>query len=109
MADVMARACCLLPSVDKDQAEAGLAVARKAVELGKTSPYLPLFQMGLGMAEYRSGRFTEAEARLHAAANGSATNPSTQGTYTNGARDAVAPKAAWQTWPLNRWPPIPPK
>jgi hypothetical protein len=32
--------------------------------------------MGLGMAEYRSGRFAEADARLLAAGNGSITNPS---------------------------------
>ena len=76
VADKMARACCLLPSVDKDQAEAGLALARKAVVLGKTNAYLPWFQMGLGMAEYRSGRFAEADARLLGAGNGSITNPS---------------------------------
>jgi hypothetical protein len=39
----------------------------------------------------------------------SATSPSTQGTYTKGGRDAVAPKAAWQTGLLNRWPPTPPR
>src|SRR5262249_3104550 len=76
VADKTARACCLLPSVDTAQVDAGLALARKAVELGKASPYLAWFQMGLGMAEYRSGRFTEADARLLAAANGSITTRS---------------------------------
>jgi hypothetical protein len=76
VADKTARACCLLPSVDKSQVEAGLALARKAVELGKTDPLLAWFQMGLGMAEYRSGRFAEADAHLCAVVNGFNTSPS---------------------------------
>jgi tetratricopeptide (TPR) repeat protein len=76
VAQKMAKACCLLPSVNKAQVEAALALARKAVELGKTSPWLAWFQMALGMAEYRSGRFAEADARLLAAANGGISSPS---------------------------------
>src|SRR5262249_37896837 len=46
-----------------------LALARKAVQLGQDHRYLPWFQMALGMAEYRSGHFAEADAALLAAAN----------------------------------------
>jgi WD40 repeat protein len=74
-ADRVAKACCLLPSTEKPQLEAALALARKAVQLGKDSQYLPYFQMALGMAEYRSGHFAEADAALLAAAKGAPNNP----------------------------------
>jgi dipeptidyl aminopeptidase/acylaminoacyl peptidase len=68
-AERLAKACCIRPSTEKAQLEAVLALARKAVELGKNSQGLPWFQMALGMAEYRSGHFVEADAALIAAAN----------------------------------------
>jgi WD40 repeat protein/serine/threonine protein kinase/tetratricopeptide (TPR) repeat protein len=79
-AERVAKACCLLPSIEKAQLEAALALARKAVELGKDSPHLPSFRMALGMAEYRSGHFAEADAALIAAAKGSKHNPHVAGT-----------------------------
>jgi WD40 repeat protein/tetratricopeptide (TPR) repeat protein len=79
-ADRVAKACCLLPSTDKTQCEAVLALARKAVQLGKDSPFLPYFQLALGMAEYRRGHFAEAEVALIAAANGGRDNPHVAGT-----------------------------
>ena len=79
-ADRVAKACCLLPSTDKAQLEAVLALARKAVRLGKGSRNLPWFQMALGMAEYRSGHFAEADAALIAAAKGDENNPHVAGT-----------------------------
>jgi thiol-disulfide isomerase/thioredoxin len=69
MADAAARVCCLLPSTDKAQREAALALARKAVQLDKDRRYIPWSHMTLGMAEYRNGHFAEADAALIAAAN----------------------------------------
>jgi hypothetical protein len=80
-ADRVAKACCVLPSTDKAQLEAALSLARKAVQLGKLgkgSQSQPWFQMALGMAEYRSGHFAEADAALIAAATGD--NPGRAGT-----------------------------
>src|SRR5262249_15984885 len=70
-ADRVAKACCVLPWTDKTQHEAVLALARKAVQLGRASHhvYLPYFLMAQGMAEYRSGHWAEADAALLAAAN----------------------------------------
>ncbi len=79
-ADRVAKACCLLPSTEKARLEAVLALARQAVRLGKDSLYLPWFQMALGMAEFRSGHFEEADAALIAAAKGVTDNPYVTGT-----------------------------
>jgi serine/threonine protein kinase/Tfp pilus assembly protein PilF len=70
-ADRVAKACCVLPWTDKTPHEAVLALARKAVQLGRASHhvYLPYFLMAQGMAEYRSGHWAEADAALLAAAN----------------------------------------
>jgi tetratricopeptide (TPR) repeat protein len=63
-AHVVARMCCLRPTPDKARQEAALDLAKKAVELDETNP---LFRLTLGIAEYRSGYFTEADAALIAA------------------------------------------
>jgi len=56
------------PSADKAQLEASLALARRAVELGKNDrDGLPWFQMALGMAEYRSGNYPAADDALREA------------------------------------------
>ena len=68
-ADGVAKACCMLPWTDQTQQEEVLALARTAVQLGKDSEGYPWYQMALGMAEYRSGHFAEADAALLAAAN----------------------------------------
>jgi tetratricopeptide (TPR) repeat protein len=78
-AERVAKVCCLRPSTDKVQLEAVLALARKAVQLGKDYPYIPWYQMVLGMAEYRSGHFAEADATLLAAAQGGKDNPQVEG------------------------------
>jgi WD40 repeat protein/serine/threonine protein kinase/tetratricopeptide (TPR) repeat protein len=70
-ADRTAKICCLLASNDKAHLDAALALARQAVTLGKGHEYLHHFQMALGMAEYRSGRFTAADEALLAAAEAS--------------------------------------
>jgi WD40 repeat protein len=70
----MARICCLHPTPDTARQEAALTLARKAAKLNKDHPF---FQLILGMAEYRSGRFAEADAALTAAKY--------HGTYGTGA------------------------
>jgi hypothetical protein len=67
-ADGVAKAWCILPWTDQTPQEEVLALARTAVQLGKDHPYRPWFQMDLGMAEYRSCHFAEADAALLAAA-----------------------------------------
>ena len=71
----VAKACCLVPSSDKAQLEAVLALARKAVDLGKNHRYLPFFQIALGMSLYRSSHFAEADLALIAAMKGGKTYP----------------------------------
>jgi uncharacterized protein HemY len=56
-----ARISCLRPTEDKARQESALALARKAAELDKENVVCLLT---LGMAEYRSGHFAEAEATL---------------------------------------------
>src|SRR6185437_9355246 len=79
-ADRVAKACCLLPSTDKAQLEAVLALARKAVQLGEGNQNRPWFQMALGMAEYRSGDFARADAALMFLATGAQNNSELTGT-----------------------------
>jgi hypothetical protein len=62
--DQLARICCLRPTPDKARQEATLVLARKAAEFYK---YNGGCQLTLGMAEYRSGHFAEADAALIAA------------------------------------------
>ena len=61
--------CCSLRQADPKRCEAALVLARRAVEHGKGSRWLVYFEMALGMAEYRSGHFAEADAALTAAMN----------------------------------------
>jgi serine/threonine protein kinase/tetratricopeptide (TPR) repeat protein len=75
-AERVAKACSLCPAADAARLAAALALARKAVELGKDHPFLPYFQLTLGMAQYRSGHFKEADATLAASVN-AAKNSST--------------------------------
>jgi dipeptidyl aminopeptidase/acylaminoacyl peptidase len=73
-ADRVAKACCLLPRAEEAVRKAALTLARKAVDLGGKNPNLPYFHLALGMAEYRSGHFAEADAALIAATNGARNN-----------------------------------
>ena len=58
--------CCLRPARDRTGTEAALALARKMVQLEKDKPS---YRLTLGMAEYRSGHFAEADAALLGAAD----------------------------------------
>jgi WD40 repeat protein/tetratricopeptide (TPR) repeat protein len=71
IAHTVARICCLGPTADKARQEAALALARKAVELDQTNPFC---RVTLGIAEYRSGHFAEADAALIAATAGAENN-----------------------------------
>ncbi|MGO9914850.1 MAG: hypothetical protein ACLQIB_09075, partial [Isosphaeraceae bacterium] len=72
--------CCSLRRADPKLREAALVLARRAVEHGKGYQWLAYFEMALGMAEYRSGHFVEADAALLAAATGGKDNPRAVGT-----------------------------
>ncbi len=72
--------CCSLRQADPKRRETALVLARRAVDLGKNHPLLPWFQTALGMAEYRSGHFAEADAALIAAATSGKDNPRVVGT-----------------------------
>jgi tetratricopeptide (TPR) repeat protein len=63
----VAKLASLRPVADATQREAALAFARRSVELGQKHPYLSYFNMALGIAEYRSGHYPEAERALLAA------------------------------------------
>lgn len=69
VAERVAKLACLRPIGDAKMQEATLNLARKAVELCKQSGQpSPWQQMTLGMAEYRSGHYQEAENALSAVA-----------------------------------------
>jgi hypothetical protein len=77
----VAKLCSLRPSND-NTCRAALVLARRAVELGKGDHYLmqAWFQMTLGLAEYRSGHFVEANATLLAAIEAGKDEPRIAGT-----------------------------
>ncbi len=54
------KAASLRPMADTARAETALTLARRAVQVGAKHQYLRYFQLALGMAEYRRGRFAEA-------------------------------------------------
>jgi tetratricopeptide (TPR) repeat protein len=64
-AERAAKVCTIVASTDKGEQEAGLALAHKAVELGKGGAWNLL---ALGMAQYRSGHDAAAAKALLAAA-----------------------------------------
>jgi hypothetical protein len=63
-----ARICCLRATPDTTQREAALPFARKAVELDSQRFNFDI-KLTLGMAEYRSGHFADADTALLAAAD----------------------------------------
>jgi hypothetical protein len=78
--DRTAKICSLLPAGERAQRDAAHELAMMAVKLGTGNAYMPYFQMGLGMAEYRSGYFAEADAALAAAMSGGKSNSHIVGT-----------------------------
>jgi tetratricopeptide (TPR) repeat protein len=79
-AERAAKAYCLLPSSDPQLLESALALARRAVELGRNDPnLLPWNQLSLGMAEYRHANYLAADQALSAAEKAGKENPLVQG------------------------------
>jgi hypothetical protein len=64
----------------KTQLDGALALARKAVNLGDKTPNRLWLRLALGMAEYRSAHFAEADAELTAVASGAQNNRYLAGT-----------------------------
>ena len=63
-AERAAKAYCLRPSTDAALLAKALNLAQRAVELGKSNPDLPWYQLALGLAEYRNGQYAAAERTL---------------------------------------------
>ena len=76
-AERASKVCTILLSTDKAEQEAGLALAHRAVELGKGGEWNLL---ALGMAEYRSGHDAAAAEALLAAAKAGQANYIVRGT-----------------------------
>jgi tetratricopeptide (TPR) repeat protein len=79
-ADRAAKAACLQPSSDAALLAQALNLARRAVKLGKSDPWLPWYQLSLGMAEYRNGQFANAERTLTIAEQTAAERHDLEGT-----------------------------
>ena len=73
-AERAAKACSIVPSTDKVELDAALALARKGVELDQGSEWREWRLLALGMAEYRSGNHAAAIEALLAAAKAGANN-----------------------------------
>ena len=80
MAQSTAKAYCLLPSTNTDLLGKALDLGQLGVEFKKGTPALPWYQLSLGLAQYRNGKFEEAEQTL-------ATAEQTAGEFT----DILAP------------------
>jgi tetratricopeptide (TPR) repeat protein len=67
VAQAAAKAWCLRPSSDPVLLSNALDFARFGVGLRKNTPWLPWYQLSLGMAQYRNGKYSDAEQTLVAA------------------------------------------
>jgi len=63
-AERAAKAACLRASDDTVLLTNALNLAQRAMELGKASSSLPYYQLGLGLARYRTGQFAAAEQSI---------------------------------------------
>ncbi len=79
-AEQAAKACSIVPSTDKAELDAALALARKGVELQKGEGGREWRLLALGMAEYRSGDDAAAALALFAAAQADPNDPRVTGT-----------------------------
>jgi tetratricopeptide (TPR) repeat protein len=80
MADKAAKVYCLRPSTNAALLGEVLNLARRAVELGQNEVWLPWFQLGLGLAEYRNGQYAAAARTLSIADQTGAAQQGIQGT-----------------------------
>jgi tetratricopeptide (TPR) repeat protein len=70
-----AKICSLCPDADPPRVADAVALARKAVELGKHHGNLHWFQTALGISEFRAGHLAQSDAALGAAMKGGIENP----------------------------------
>jgi tetratricopeptide (TPR) repeat protein len=70
-----AKLACVLPIADAPTQEAALTLAHRAVQLLQQDPWVYLHQLDLGLAEYRTGHYREAEQAFLAAEKGARENP----------------------------------
>jgi tetratricopeptide (TPR) repeat protein len=75
-----AKACSILPSPDKAELEATLALGRTAVMVGKSTEWWDWCLLALGMAEYRNGNYAAALEALIAAEKAGPNNRYVTGT-----------------------------
>jgi serine/threonine protein kinase/tetratricopeptide (TPR) repeat protein len=66
-AERAAKAACMRPSTDPALLTNALLLARRAVELGASSPSLRYYQLELGLAAYRNGQYADAGQTLSVA------------------------------------------
>src|SRR5262249_38597885 len=79
-AERAAKACSILPSPDKAELEAALALGRTAVKVGKSTEWWDWYLLALGMAEYRSGNYAPAQGALLPAGKAGPNNRYVTGT-----------------------------
>jgi tetratricopeptide (TPR) repeat protein len=79
-AERAAKACSLVPSTDRAELEAALALGRTAAKVGKGSEAWDWYLLALGMAEYRRGNYAAAAEALLAAEKAGPTNRFVTGT-----------------------------
>jgi WD40 repeat protein/tetratricopeptide (TPR) repeat protein len=79
-AEQAAKACSIVPSTDKAELDAALALARKGVELQKSEGGREWRLLALGMAEYRCGNDAAAAEAMLAAAQAAPNSPYVMGT-----------------------------
>jgi len=79
-AERAARVCCLQPSTDAALLDKALNLARRGVELGKSDPMLPWYQLALGIVEYRDGQYAAGEQTLAVVEQAAGGNDYLQGT-----------------------------
>ena len=63
-AEAAAKAYCLRPATNALMLVKALDLAQLGVKLRKGTPWLPWYQLSLGLAEYRNGQFADAEQTL---------------------------------------------
>ena len=63
-AEAAAKAYCLRPSTNAVLLVKALNLAQLGVKLRKGTPWLPWYQLSLGLAEYRNGQYADAEQTL---------------------------------------------
>jgi serine/threonine protein kinase/tetratricopeptide (TPR) repeat protein len=64
LADKFAKVYCLRPSTNAVLLAEVLDLERREVALGQNDWYLPFYEMGLGLAEYRNGQYAAAASNL---------------------------------------------